>query len=67
MINVIKKDMKKSETSCTADKNVYGAAILENRLPVPQIVKYKVTTYVFLGIHPRGTKRMSKRVHKTSW
>ena len=46
--------MKKSESSCTTDKNVYGAAILENSLAVPQIVK--VTTYVFLGIHPRETK-----------
>lgn len=48
--------MKKSESSCTTDKNVYGAAILENSLAVPQIVKYKVTTYIFLGIHPRETK-----------
>ena len=48
--------MKKSEPSCTTDKNVYGAAILENSLAVPQIVKYKVTTYVFLGINPRETK-----------
>lgn len=46
------KGMKKSESSlCTADKNVYGAAILENNPAVPQIVKYKVTTYIFLGIH----------------
>ena len=44
----------KSESSCTTDKNVYGAAILENSLAVPQIVK--VTTYVFLGIHPRELK-----------
>lgn len=48
--------MKKSESSCAADKNVYGAAILENSLAVPQIVKYKVTTYIFFGIHPRETK-----------
>ena len=48
--------MKKSESSCTTDKNVYGAVILENSLAVPQIVKYKVTTYVCLGVHPRETK-----------
>lgn len=48
--------MKKSESSCTTDKNVYGAVILENSLAVPQNVKYKVTTYVCLGVHPRETK-----------
>ena len=55
-IKVIKKDMKKSESSCTTDKNVYGAVILENSLAVLQNVKYKVTTYVCLGVHPRETK-----------
>ena len=48
--------MKKSESSCTTDKNVYGAVILENSLAVLQNVKYKVTTYVCLGVHPRETK-----------
>ena len=55
--------MKKSESSCTTDKNVYGAAILENSLAVPQIVKYKVTTYIFLGIHPRELKQEHKNLY----